>query len=433
MKQQDILRLTWISLICGFLFFIFGNRTLNWETLGLNLFISTLYTIPIGIANGWMNDELSKHFSWVHQTKKRVIYGVIGTILINVLLVYLLNYINFIWIQQEPEENFFNGKMNFRNWFIINMSLLISAIMHAKGFIESWKKASKQEVVEQKIIAKSANAQFESLKNQLDPHFLFNSLNVLSSLIEENPLQAQRFTADMSKIYRYVLEQKDKETIKVSEEIAFAKTYCDLLKTRFEDSIHIDIQVNESDENYLVVPLSLQLLLENCIKHNKATTQSPLTIKIYTKDQHLVVENNRQKRESLQSSSGVGLSNIVQRYALLSNQAVSIETTEDNFIVKVPILSALHHRVTKGVEQEKTAYQKALERVQELKKFYAHLITYLSIMAFIITFNLCNGKSHWFWFPLFGWGIGLAIHALKTFAIGRDWEENKIKSIIKNQ
>jgi LytS/YehU family sensor histidine kinase len=85
-------------------------------------------------------------------------------------------------------------------------------------------------VVEQKLIAKSANAQFESLKNQLDPHFLFNSLNVLSSLIDENPNQAQKFTASMSKIYRYVLEQKDKELVTVEDEIEFAKTYCDLLK-----------------------------------------------------------------------------------------------------------------------------------------------------------------------------------------------------------
>ena len=116
---------------------------------------------------------------------------------------------------------------------MINFALMISAFLHAKSFMEELKKNTKKEVVEQKLIAKSANAQFESLKNQLDPHFLFNSLNVLTALIDENPEQAQKFTTSMSKVYRYVLEQKDKELVKIENEIEFAKIYCNLLKTRF--------------------------------------------------------------------------------------------------------------------------------------------------------------------------------------------------------
>lgn len=105
-------------------------------------------------------------------------------------------------------EEFFSGKYNYMNWFTINIALLISAFLHAKGFMEELKKVSRKEVVEQKLIAKSANAQFESLKNQLDPHFLFNSLNVLSSLIDENPQQAQKFTASMSKFTGMYLNRK---------------------------------------------------------------------------------------------------------------------------------------------------------------------------------------------------------------------------------
>ncbi|WP_449400033.1 sensor histidine kinase [Chryseobacterium wanjuense] len=153
------------------------------------------------------------------------------------------------------------------------------------------------------------------LKNQLDPHFLFNSLNVLSSLIDESPKQAQKFTASMSKIYRYVLEQKDKELVTVEDELEFAKTYCDLLKTRFEDSVDFVFDVKKEDYRRFVVPLSLQLLLENCIKHNFATSSKPLIIKIFSENDTLCIENNLQVREQIKESSGIGLANIVQRYS----------------------------------------------------------------------------------------------------------------------
>src|SRR5690606_17573701 len=116
-----------------------------------------------------------------------------------------------------------------------------------------------QKVREQKIIAGNASAKFESLKNQIDPHFLFNSLNVLSSLIEENPAQAQKFTTALSKVYRYVLEQKDKELVPVSEELSFAKTYMSLLRMRFENSVIFHLPDAIPDPDAKVVPLALQL------------------------------------------------------------------------------------------------------------------------------------------------------------------------------
>jgi LytS/YehU family sensor histidine kinase len=188
-----------------------------------------------------------------------------------------------------------------------------------------------KQVVEQKLIAKSANAQFESLKNQLDPHFLFNSLNVLTALIDENPEQAQKFTTSMSKIYRYVLEQKDKEMVKVEDEIEFAKIYCNLLKTRFEDSVNFILILMIYKNSWFRF---LQLLLENCIKHNFATSSKPLNIRIFTEGKFLCIENNLQVREQLKESAGIGLANIVQRYALLTNDNVFIEKTEQTFKVK---------------------------------------------------------------------------------------------------
>ena len=247
MNRKSLIIIAWITFFIGNAIFIFFVPVKTFQMYLLNMLIAGMYSFTIAIGNGLVNDYLSSKYSWVEETRKRTILGVISTILINVVLVLACNYANYIWFQKRDPANFFSGSMGFSNWITINIALLISAILHAKGFIDAWKSSTKQEVVQQKLIAKSANAQFESLKNQLDPHFLFNSLNVLSSLIDENPAQAQRFTASMSKIYRYVLEQKDKELVTVEEELSFAKTYCDLLKTRFEDSVSFEFQVNEND------------------------------------------------------------------------------------------------------------------------------------------------------------------------------------------
>jgi hypothetical protein len=342
---------------------------------------------------------------------------------------------NFVVFQKAATtEEYFTGKYNYINWFTINIALLISAFLHAKGFMEELKKTSKKEVVEQKLIAKSANAQFESLKNQLDPHFLFNSLNVLSSLIDENPRQAQKFTASMSKIYRYVLEQKDKELVTVEDELEFAKTYCELLKTRFEDSVDFVFDVKKEDYRRFVVPLSLQLLLENCIKHNFATSSKPLIIKIYSENDTLCIENNLQVREQIKESSGIGLANIVQRYSLLTKRNVFIEKSEDYFKVKLPVLSAKPNVVSEKMNDEDKAYERAHKRVKELKSFYGNLISYCIIIPFLIILNLITSpRNLWFYWPMLGWGIGLLAHGASVFAIGNGWEEKKIREILEKQ
>ena len=431
MNKRSLITISWITFIIGTIIFVFFVPEKTVENYITNILISAFYTFTIALGNGFINDYLSRRFSWVDHTRKRTILGVIGAILVNVILVFVLNYINFIIYQKQDFSKFFSGEMGFFNWFSINIALLISAILHAKGFIEEWKKSSRKEVVEQKLIAKSANAQFESLKNQLDPHFLFNSLNVLSSLIDENPNQAQRFTSSMSKIYRYVLEQKDKELVTVAEEIEFAKTYCNLLKTRFEDSVSFEFKVNETDLKSYVVPLSLQLLLENCIKHNFATSTKPLHIKIYSENGFLFIENNLQEREQMKESAGIGLSNIVQRYSLLTKQNVFIEKSEDFFKVKIPMLNQKITAMNTQPSPESMAYQKAAKRVEELKGFYSNLISYVIIIPFLAFINYYTSPQYlWFIWPMLGWGFGLSIHALKTYGIGRNWEEKQIQKIL---
>ncbi len=437
MSKKSFITLIIIAFAVGVLCFAFLTEKQTPETFFYTITISLMYSIFLGAGNGILNNFLNKKYSWTEETRKRAIIGIGLTILVNIVLVLVCNYVNFILIQGENPENFRNGQMNFRNWFFINLALLISAFLHAKGFMEEWKKTAKKEVVEQKLIAKSANAQFESLKNQLDPHFLFNSLNVLDALIEENPQQAQKFTNDMSKIYRYVLEQKDKELVTVEEELDFAKTYCELLKTRFEDSVSFDFNVQDYVKQQFVVPLSLQLLLENAIKHNFATAKKPLHIKIYSENGFLCIENNLQARDFVKERDGIGLSNIVQRYSLLTKHNVFIEKSEEFFKVKIPILTQKISTVmeTKNLTtNEALAYDRAVKRVKEIKGFYGNLISYCLVIPFLFFINWRTSSEYWwaFW-PMFGWGIGVISHGLQVFGIGKNWEERQIKKMMEKE
>ena len=433
--KKTALNLLYINIIVSLFIFLIDGGEKTFERYSITFLISGMYTFFIGLGNGFLNDYLDSKFSWTDETRKRTIAAIVGTLVMNIALVYFCNYLNFIVIQGKNPEKFFNGEMNFINWFFINFAITISAIGHARGFMAAWKNSTKKEVVEQKLIAKSANAQFESLKNQLDPHFLFNSLNVLDSLIEENPVQAQRFTNSMSKIYRYVLEQKDKELVSVEEEIDFAKTYCELLKTRFEDAVTFEFNISEEDKKGFVVPLSLQLLLENSIKHNFATSSKPLNIKIFTEKGNLIIENNLQTRELPNTSTGVGLANIVSRYNLLTERNVFVEKSETFFRVKLPILTEkLNPMNPYTPSQEQLAYEKAAKRVEELKGFYGNLISYCIFIPFLIFINFqTSPKYHWFWWPMLGWGIGVISHGIKTFGIGTDWEERQIKKYMEKE
>ena len=306
-------------------------------------------------------------------------------------------------------------------------------------FIYFYNKYQQNKIKEQKVIAGTASAKFDALKNQLDPHFLFNSLNVLTSLIEENPDSAQKFTTSLSKVYRYVLEQKNKELVTVDEELQFAKTYMSLLKMRFEDSIVFTMPEKALNPESKVIPLALQLLLENAVKHNMVTTKKPLHINIYEDQDSLVVENNLQPKQIVKKSSGVGLSNIMQRYDLLTNKKVYINKEATRFAVAIPMLTKqISVMRTQSQPQIDESYVRARNHVEELKGFYYSLLSYCLVIPFLIFINYrTSWQFQWFWFPALGWGLGLTIQAFRVFvnngAFGRKWEERKIQEFMREE
>jgi two-component sensor histidine kinase len=427
------------ALFIGFSIFIviLIIRLLNGEDVSFNhnlkmTFLYTiLYSFSLHFANTFLFIYLDKVFSNDRFNKKRIAIGFVASFFLSLFVIFLLRIFINVIIENNSLENFFKqespGDYVVASVFTFIVLLIIHIIYLYRGYQEN-------KLKEQKVIAGTASAQFESLKNQIDPHFLFNSLNVLSSLIEENPDNAQKFTTSLSKIYRYVLEQKDKELVSVAEELAFAKTYMNLLKMRFENSISYELPTELGNPDAKVVPLSLQLLLENTIKHNVASEKKPLHIKIYFENNYLIVENNLQKKEVLQDRKGVGLQNIVNRYALISERKVLVDQTETAFKVKIPILTKqIVIMETQNIYNENMAYMKAKERVEKLKGFYGNLISYCCVIPFLIFINLQSGGFQWFWFPMLGWGMGLTFHALETFGYGKTWEEKKIQEILNKE
>jgi hypothetical protein len=315
-------------------------------------------------------------------------------------------------------------------WLIA--TLLVSIWIYR--IIYSIHKKQESKVKEQKIIAGTASAKFETLKNQIDPHFLFNSLNVLSSLIEENPENAQRFTTSLSKVYRYVLEQKDKDLVSIEEELAFAKTYMNLLQMRFENSLTYEVIIDTIQPEAKVVPLSLQLLLENAVKHNVISEQKPLHIKIYIDNDELVIQNNFQKKAVLQDGQGVGIQNIVSRYDIITDRKVTIEQNENTYTVKLPILTKQITIMENSIYDEENAYYKAKKRVEELKGFYGNFTTYCIVIPLLVLINYFTYWDHkWFIYPMLGWGLGVLFHGVSVFGYGKSWEERKIQEIINKE
>lgn len=417
-----------IFLVIILINFIYGGKIAFDSGLGKLFLYTMLYSAVLGFANRAVFIYLDKRYAKERFSAKRIIIGFTTSFLVTLFIIFLLRIFEDVVIEGGTFEKYWANERLANYVFATAMSFIILLCFYA---FYIYKEYNDSKVKEQKIIAGTASAQFESLKNQIDPHFLFNSLNVLSSLIEENPENAQRFTTSLSKIYRYVLEQKDKELVSVAEELAFAKTYMNLLKMRFENSITYEIPSDFDNPEAKVVPLSLQLMLENTIKHNVVSEQKPLHIKIYIENNYLIVENNLQKKEVLQDRRGVGLQNIVNRYGLISARKMLIEENENYFKVKIPILTKqVAFMETQNIYNENMAFMRAKERVEKLKGFYGNLISYCCVIPVLIFINLQSGGFQWFWFPMFGWGMGVTFHALETFGYGKTWEEKKIQQIL---
>lgn len=421
-----------ISVVLSAITFLF-EREFNLDSVFVREFLyGTMMAFMLTLINSTYFDFLTSKVSWnPNKEYQRILAGFLGSIPLSIAGIWLVRFIIEIIIEKKSMDAFWENQIfsNYLGSLIVTFVVLLIYYL-----ITLYKKLQENKFKEQKIIAGNASAQFETLKNQIDPHFLFNSLNVLSSLIEENPENAQRFTTSLSKIYRYVLEQKDKELVPLQEELDFAKTYMKLLTIRFENSLTYSLPETLIDPEAKVVPLSLQLLLENTIKHNIVSDMQPLHISISVEGDYLVISNNLQKKDVLKSGEGVGLKNIVSRYAILTSKQVNIESDTSSFKVKIPILTKEISLINNKKYNEVDAYLKAKKQVKDIKDFYGNLVSYCVVIPLLAFINYqTSWQFKWFVFPMIGWGLGVALQAFSVFGYGRSWEERKIHELMEKQ
>jgi len=277
---------------------------------------------------------LDQKLPWLHNPLKRLIVQFFITIGFSlVLIVAAILLTGFFWDQKITSDYFLgNGilMMKIVFLFVFLGSLISNAIM----FFKNWKEAAVQQ---EKLKREQLALQYEALKSQVNPHFLFNNLNSLTSLISTNPEKAIDFVKQLSEVYRYVLDQKDHELVPLETELKFLESYIFLQKIRFEKNLHVEIDVDAG--MFKVIPLSVQMLVENAIKHNEISDKNPLLIRIFsTNDDYLIVENRLQKKANSEGS-GSGIQNIKGRYEFFTDRKVILAESAERFSVSIPLLT----------------------------------------------------------------------------------------------
>ena len=220
--------------------------------------------------------------------------------------------------------------------FAFRINVFLQAINTITYFLDQFRQ---KQLESEELKRISSQAELQAIKSQINPHFLFNNLNVLSSLVLQKNEEANKFIEEFSAVYRYILANQDKELVPLGNEIEFIDPYLFLLKKRFPEGLLVELNIPSSYNSWLLVPVALQMLVENCIKHNIVSARRPLTVRIYVENGHkLIVSNNLQEKTEKAVSGKSGLANISKRVEILTGQSVIIRQTPDNFSVSIPLI-----------------------------------------------------------------------------------------------
>lgn len=336
-----ILRATAISVtivvgICIY-FTIIGPYSFFEVLFSKSSFIGFLYGYFIYFFNSFVFNWVEKFIKEDKLYQRRSLLFSVLSFFITAGTVFVINGVNAVAFQKLSFEEYLNSIEKETYIFCFVITLIVNLFIHIFYFYKRFKESEVHYEKQERIIARS---QYEVLKNQVDPHFLFNSLNVLIGLIDENTNKAKDFTRKLAANYRYMLEHRSEEKVSVGTEINYAKNYLELLEVRFENSLQYEIDSDVQHVKGELIPLSIQILIENAVKHNAASKDEPLRILIYTDGQNLVVENDVKPKKILENSSTkLGLENLQQRYELLTNREVKILEDEQKFKVFLPIIS----------------------------------------------------------------------------------------------
>lgn len=327
-----------ISALFGLLFgFLFSGFSIFYWSRLYNIVI---YSLILG-ALCWTGGEIitrlvSRRFPWEVQPGKTFLISIVASVIYTFVSVTAFNivYFRFVTSRDLSSGELIQGAIT-NSIIAVIITVIIMLIISVLKFIKNFKEVQLAREREQREVV---SAQYAALKNHINPHFLFNSLSVLTSLVETDTQASIKFIRKLSDLYRYVLEMQNKETIALTEELALIEGYLYMQKFRYGDALKVTINIES--RNGHIVPLSIQMLVENAIKHNIVSTQKPLEIIISQQNEEITVSNNYQPKEIIEESNKSGLENIRQRYSFLKNDLrVEWGVTENKFIVRLPILN----------------------------------------------------------------------------------------------
>lgn len=336
----DDMKYRWVGIpLIGLVMHFFSHDTGDSSWLSIDFLrgwlTACLFTFLYWVGNTWIWKRLTHRFPHYSQTRKRLLllalYSLLYSITVPGMLDVILMYFTDLACTYDSFlESCLAGLIP---------TFLCLLIYESVFFFESWKANVKKT---EALARENVQSQLETLKNQLDPHFLFNSLNTLASLIDDQNAPAQEYLERLADVYRYVLVSREKNTVTLEEEMNFLDAYIYLNKVRFRENLKVEKKISSNAYQQQVAPLSIQMLVENAIKHNVVSKDKPLTIKIsQEEDNYLTIENNVQEKITFEKSTKVGLQNIINRYSLLTDKQINIYKSPDLFTVRIPLLQAI--------------------------------------------------------------------------------------------
>ena len=304
----------------------------NWQ-----IKFSYLYTIMIAFViyegTRFLHFTLRSYFDWLNKPAKKIL-AILITIPFYCVPVSMLLLVAWYHI-------FMDGHVD---WQTVKLSALLITgavffLVNVYETVFAVRDMTADKINKEQLERARAEAELEALKNQIDPHFIFNSLNTLSHLIEEHPAKAKEFNDSLADVYRYILQNKASGLVLLREEITFLEHYFSLLNIRFSKAVIMNLTIDDAvTDQYLIPPISLQLLVENAIKHNEFSETQPLQIDIVLQNNMLVVSNNYHQKILRKPSSQVGLRNLSERYKLTTNKELVVKQEDNKFIVYLPVL-----------------------------------------------------------------------------------------------
>ncbi|MGI4885547.1 MAG: sensor histidine kinase [Janthinobacterium lividum] len=304
--------------------------------------IAFCYAAGLWFANAYTADLLNLRTGWSEQPIRRLLFTVGMSLLASLLVIVLVGEGSAVLLFGRPPGYTLRHQFFAHSALPLLTTVVISLFMHSRSFLLAWREAT---VRAERLEKESAVARLDSLRRQVDPHFLFNALNALTGLVEEHdPARAVRFIRQLSSVYRYVLDSQSQELVPLAEELAFAEAYVFLQKTRLAEALHVELAVPPAGAlaGLYLPPLALQLLLENALKHNTAYQADPLRLRVAVDAAAatLTVRNTlRPRRLAPGEASGRGLENLRARYGFLTGRPVAAGPVGEEFVVTLPLLT----------------------------------------------------------------------------------------------